>query len=175
MPEDARELLEFVYDESTDIPEGLDQSSLEADGENRAKKDNANFLQMKLANGYADSPQWDEEAHISTRLGEESHTLYLARWENNTLTPWINEGKYPWDLSSTKVNKSQLERLAENEDDVLQKAIKELRETTQLFDEFSFIVPLIPTNTTWKAEGITDDGKPVSISYDKQQGLELRY
>ncbi|MBV1928101.1 MAG: CRISPR-associated helicase Cas3', partial [Gammaproteobacteria bacterium] len=83
MPEDARALLEFVYDEGGEIPEGLDQSSLEAEGENRAKKDNANFLQMKLSSGYADSPQWDEEAHIATRLGEASHTLYLARWENN--------------------------------------------------------------------------------------------
>jgi len=175
MPEEARELLEFVYDDSGDIPDGLDQSSLEAEGENRAKKDNANFLQMKLASGYADSPQWDEEAHIATRLGEESHTLYLARWENNKLTPWLNEGKYPWDLSSVKASKSQIPALADNENKNLQDAIKQLREQTKLFDAFSFIVPLIPTNATWQAEGVTENGKPVNITYDKQQGLELRY
>ncbi len=175
MPEDARELLEFVYGEGGEIPVGLDQSSLEAEGENRAKKDNANFLQMKLASGYADSAQWDEEARIATRLGEESHTLYLARWENSQLTPWINEGKYPWDLSSVKANKSQISTLADSEDAGLQEAIKQLREQTKLFDAFSFIVPLIPINTTWQAEGLTDNGKPVTITYDKQQGLELRY
>ncbi len=175
MPEDARELLEFVYDEEGDIPAGLDQGSLEAEGEDRAKKDNANFLQMKLASGYADSPQWDEEAHIATRLGEESQTLYLARWENNQLAPWVNEGKYPWDLSSVKANKSQLAKLASLEDNDLQKAIKQLREQNKLFDEFSFIVPLIQTESIWQAKGMTDNSKPVAITYNKQQGLELRY
>ncbi|MBV1932821.1 MAG: CRISPR-associated helicase Cas3' [Porticoccaceae bacterium] len=175
MPDDARELLEFVYNPAGEIPEGLDQGSLEAEGEDRAKKDNANFLQMKLASGYADNPQWDEEARIATRLGEESHTLYLARWENNQLMPWINKGKYPWDLSSVKVNRPQLEKLAEIENTALQQALNELRAETKLFDEFSFIVPLIDTASTWQAKGMTDNNKPVTITYGKQQGLELRY
>ncbi|MBL4608232.1 MAG: CRISPR-associated helicase Cas3' [Pseudomonadales bacterium] len=175
MPEDARELLEFVYDEEGDIPSGLDQSSLEAEGENRAKKDNANFLQMRLASGYADSPQWDEEARIATRLGEESQTLYLARWEHDQLTPWVDEGKYPWDLSSVQVNQAQLSKLATIEDKALAQAIEQLRANTKVFNQYSFIVALTPSNGHWRASGLNEKGDNVQINYDKQQGLELRF
>ena len=177
MPGDARELLEFVYDESGDIPTGLDQSSLEAEGENKAKKDNANFLQMNLTSGYSHGPQWDEEARVATRLGEESHTLYLARWENNQLTPWINEDKYPWDLSSVKVNKAQLEKLVCNEDKALQDALTQLRDQTQVFDEFSFIVPLSQNTAhdlSWVSMGESGLGKKTLILYSEKQGLTLK-
>ncbi len=175
MPEDARELLEFVYDSDGEIPPGLQDANLAADGENHAKRDSAQYLQMQLSSGYVASPQWDEDVRIATRLGEESRTLYLARWENKQLTPWVNKGQYPWDLSSVKANKSQLEELALVDDNDLQKAIRQLREQNKLFDEFSFIVPLIQTESIWQAKGITDNSKPVAITYNAQQGLELRY
>ena len=175
MPEDARELLEYVYDSEGKIPPGLGDSNLAADGETRAKRDSAQYLQMQLASGYVASPQWDEDVRIATRLGEETQPLYLARWQQGELSPWINEGKYPWDLSSMQVNKNQIAKLADINDPLLVEQLKRLRETTNLFNEYSLIVPLTESEGVWRARATTDKGKPVALAYSPDLGLELQF
>lgn len=175
MPEDARTLLEFVYDSDGDIPLGLEEANLAADGENRAKRDNAQYLQMQLSSGYVTSSQWDEDVRIATRLGEETQPLYLARWQDGELSPWINEGKYPWDLSSVQVNKSQLAKLADIDDPLLAEKLEQLREQTKLFNEYSLILPLIETGGIWQAQALTDQGKAVTVHYSPELGFELLF
>jgi CRISPR-associated endonuclease/helicase Cas3 len=175
MPSDARELLEYVYNEGGEIPSGLMDTMLEMEGESISQKDAGIFASLRLESGYSGSERWDEEARIATRLGEETHTLYLARWGHDELIPWRNEGRYCWDLSSLRVNQQQLQELAPLDDTALQQALDQLREKENLFDEHSFILPLVFNDQCWKGSGLNGKGKPVSIIYDTKSGLELIY
>ncbi len=173
MPDDAREMLEFVYDDDGMIPKGLENSKIEVDGNTHAMHDAGKFASLRLEGGYRGGPLWDEEARIATRLGDESQTIYLARWQDGHLTPWASEGNYRWDLSSLRVSARQLHELAPMEDPALQKALDQLREREKRFDENSFIVPLVDEGGIWGAFGLAAKEQRVSLEYTCDLGLEI--
>ncbi|HGG60415.1 MAG TPA: CRISPR-associated helicase Cas3' [Gammaproteobacteria bacterium] len=173
MPEDARDLLEFVYDNGGDIPPDLMDAKTEVDGTAFSERGAGQFSSLWLDSGYRGNPQWDEEARIATRLGDENRTVYLARWEDEELRPWADEGRYRWDLSSLRVNVNQLSKLAPLEDTVLRESLDQLREHEKLFDEESFILPLVKDGHTWRAFGQDKSGQKVLVDYDPDVGLEI--
>ncbi|PID49826.1 MAG: CRISPR-associated helicase/endonuclease Cas3 [Proteobacteria bacterium] len=167
MPEDARAMLEYVYDETDSaIPAALQDTTQKAIGENTAKRDMGNFSSLKLKHGYDNSTQWDEEAHIATRLGEESHTIYLARWQENVLIPWVSEGRFRWELSSLNVSYRQLAKLASFENKALQNALQKLWEQEALFDEYSVILPLVMDEQgVWSCRAVNAKEALIQVSY----------
>lgn len=175
MPEDARTMLETVYgDEEDNLPELLASTTQKAIGEENAERDQGNFAVLSLEKGYKVSRQWDEEAKIATRLGDESQTIYLARWQDGVLSPWADKGRYHWDLSSLRVSVRQLETLAPIKDQELAAALQVLRNETKLFDEFSFILPLTPDQKgNWRGQGENQSGDPVWITYSQSHGLNI--
>ncbi len=175
MPNDARELLETVYDEEGEIPTGLLDTRVAVEGETLSARDAGQFATLKLKQGYRGSPLWDEDAHIATRLGDDSQTLYLARWENGKLQPWVNEDRYPWDLSSLRIRVGQLKALAPITEPALQQALEELIAREKLFDETSLIIPLRRKEQVWLAEGCNEKDQAVTIRYQPHSGLELEY
>ncbi len=173
MPEDARELLEYVYDPEGEIPVGLSDNDLKAEGERYSDQDMARDAALILEAGYSDSAKWNEEAHLKTRLGEDTRPLYLARWNGNVLTPWRDEGRYCWDLSSVSVSPRQLARVAEQEQPELKEALQGLREKEKLFDEYSLILPLQQQNKSWNGEALDENDRIVFVTYITESGLEL--
>ena len=173
MPDDARDLLETVYDNESTIPEGLDDSRTEVDGHTHAESDAGKFASLRMEGGYRSGPRWDEEARIATRLGDESRTIYLARWQDGQLTPWASDDRYPWDLSSLRVNARQLHELAPEKNQALQLTLEQLKESEKLFDNSSLIVPLVHNGDNWQATGKDEKGKNISIRYTPTTGLEL--
>lgn len=174
MPEDARELLEYVYDHGGECPEGLEDVALQMEGDTLGQKDAGAFASLRLESGYRGTDRWDEEARVATRLGEETHTVYLARWEDGKLAPWKEEGRYPWEKSSLRVNRMQLTRLAPVEDSHIQQALEDLRRDEKLFDEQSFILPLVKEGEGFKVLGEDEYGRVVEVFYDKLIGLEMK-
>lgn len=170
----ARDMLEFVYDDDEiDIPSGLDNRTAEAIGEAMSKVDAGDFASLKPELGYTNNAYWDEEARHMTRLGEESHTVYLARWENEILIPWIHEGNYRWDLSSARVNYQQLASLAPIEDERLINNLAALKEEEKMFDSDSFVLPLSNNGESWQGFGRDGEDRKVEILYSSQLGLEV--
>ena len=174
MPDDARDLLEPVYDDEGPIPAGLIDAKTEVDGETHAERDAGRFASLRFEGGYRGGPLWDEEARVATRLGDESRTIYLARWQDGRLEPWAREDRYSWDLSSLRVNANQFQELAPVDDPALQQALEELRESEKLFDDMSLIVPLVEQEGVWLAKGVADKGLEVEIQYSPETGLEIR-
>ena len=174
MPNDARDLLEPVYDDEGPVPAGLIDVKTDVDGETHAERDAGRFASLQLDAGYRRNQRWDEEARVATRLGDESRTIYLARWQDGRLTPWAREGLYLWDLSSLRVNANQFQELASADDPALQQALEELREREKLFDNNSLIVPLVEEEGAWLAKGVADKGLEVEIWYSSETGLEIR-
>ena len=174
MPENARDLLEPVYDHEGMIPAGLDDSKTEVDGMAHAERDAGKFASLRLEAGYRGGPLWDEEARIATRLGDESRTIYLARWKNGQLTPWVREDRYSWDLSSLRVNARQFQELGPVNDPVLQQALDHLRESEKLFDVSSVIVPLEEKEGIWSTQGVNESGQRMVLEYSEDTGFEIR-
>jgi CRISPR-associated endonuclease/helicase Cas3 len=110
MPEDARFLIEGVYGDEAQsgIPEGLQNKSWTAEGDSMAKNSLAGQNALSWDKGYRDVPEnrWFDEAVTPTRLGEDRTTVYLARWINGELVPWINEGLHRWQRSAVQVRRA---------------------------------------------------------------------
>jgi CRISPR-associated endonuclease/helicase Cas3 len=176
MPDDARELIEYVYSNTgNELPENLTDSHIAAEGNELSQRGMAGFNALKHELGYirdyrVETP-WDDEARFPTRLGEDTHAVYLARWENNQLSPWVNEGRFYWDMSSTNVNKGLLTGLAPLQNTELKQAVEKMRQDVLVFDEFSVIVPLQLVDGEWLAEGLNEKGYKMKISYSNSQGL----
>ncbi|MEZ5478743.1 MAG: CRISPR-associated helicase Cas3' [Thiolinea sp.] len=171
----ARAMLEFVYDDEADVPAGLERRTHEAIADRLSKSDAGDFAALKLESGYHKNHHWDEEARHVTRLGEETQTVYLARWENGVLSPWMDAERYRWDLSSVRVNHAQLAKAAAVGDVALQDALEQLRREEALFDENSVIIPLIfRAESGWTGSGMDAKERAVEICYDRTMGLQLQ-
>ncbi len=110
MPQDARRLIEGVYSEQAldDLPQGLLALSLDQQAEEMAKKGQGRMNRLNLEQGYDKANQsiWWDEASTPTRLGEETSMVYLARWQDDALKPWIDHGNHRWANSSLSIRKA---------------------------------------------------------------------
>ena len=181
MPDDARELIESVYSEpGEELLKNLTQltdSHIAVEGNELSQRGMASFNALKHELGYirdyrVETP-WDDEACFPTRLGEDTHTVYLARWENNQLSPWVNDDRFCWDMSSANINKGLLTGLAPLQNKELNQAVQKLRLEVQVFDDFSVIVPLQFSDGEWFAEGLNEKGDKIKICYSNSQGLMI--
>lgn len=111
MPADARHLVEGIYgaDPFDDIPEGLQRQALDADGTAKGQRSLARLKALHLEDGYRHDGPWLDEDIAPTRLGEPTTTLWLARWQDETLLPLHGDDpadQQAWHLSSVSVLQS---------------------------------------------------------------------
>lgn len=118
MPGRARHLIESVFGEHAEaaIPEGLQKRHLDQEGERSSRRAMAGFNRLDMNKGYvpAASHGWTEDVDIGTRLTEEpSVTVTLVRYDeaSDTLMPWVETGRMPWELSQLKVRESLARKL----------------------------------------------------------------
>jgi len=129
MPEDARELIEFVYSGEQDYPEVLEEASWNAEGEQASKKSLADMNALKLDKGYTyASGDWDEETRISTRLSEqETVPVALLVKANGKLLPYAGQSDYTWALSTVKIPESEWKKARQIIPDELKEEIEMLK------------------------------------------------
>lgn len=171
MPDDARRLIEGVYgDESEEVPEALQQASLDALGEWAAETGLANMNVLKLSTGYTLENAWDDEARIPTRLAEDSVTLFFAVVQEDGLVPLRNEGRFPWDLSSMNIPRKRISGISEKS--AMWQAVNALKSEEKRFCGESLIIPLTPLkDQRWCGEGVDSEGRAVKLIYDNEIGL----
>lgn len=122
VPDDLRDLIEHVYghDALDRIPGGLQESTLEALGEERAGASTAVWATIDYPAGYRPegfSSTWRDDVSTPTRLGEESVVVRLARAVSGTAAPYHPEGPNPWALSEVRVRLSSLRGWTPREDE----------------------------------------------------------
>jgi CRISPR-associated endonuclease/helicase Cas3 len=107
MPEDARQLIEGVFDAAATFPAALDANATRAEGNDLAARSQGGANVVKLTQGYArgDVIDWWSEARTPSRLGEASITVVLARWAGDRLLPWVEHASATaaWAYSSVRV------------------------------------------------------------------------
>lgn len=105
MPESARLLIEAVYGEDVEVPEGMKRSEEKALADHYSQRAIARQYEINITGGYnADSAElWGPEP--STRLGEMVVPLWLARDTPQGITPYA-QGDNAWEMSALRVRKS---------------------------------------------------------------------
>jgi len=177
MPEDARALIEGVYGETAidEIPDDLREVMFTAEGGRLADTSQANLNVLKLELGYQkeESNIWWDEAVTPTRLGEESLTVYLARWEGDALHPWARENDHQWARSAVTVRKALIAQEGSYEqipDEVLAAA----RETLPAKGKWGVLLPLLQQeNDLWQGNARNGRGAMVEVYYEKGRGLMM--
>jgi CRISPR-associated endonuclease/helicase Cas3 len=176
MPDDARAMLEYVYDDLGDVPEGLVDSEIEHIGSDMSRRDMGKFSALSFERGYTREVQWDDDSKVETRLGDESRTIYLARWSGGRLTPWCNEESFPWDMSSVRVRADQLASITPPSDNAQEALDLLISDTSKRFDEHTLILPLTTDkNGQWTCVGVAANNKPCEVLYSESTGLEILF
>lgn len=105
-PADVRRLVEAVYAGVEDAPSGLQRKERAAQGKHSAHVSLARQNLLGWTKGYTrTSGAWENDVRTPTRLGEETVTLRLGRWDDTALRPMCaaDEAWRAWALSEVRV------------------------------------------------------------------------
>ncbi|EOL8969548.1 CRISPR-associated helicase Cas3' [Cronobacter dublinensis] len=105
MPEAARLLIEAVYGEEIDVPEGMKRSEDAALADYYSQRAIASKYEISLNVGYSveSAELWGSD--VSTRIGELTTDLWLARETPQGITPYA-PGENAWEMSALRVRKT---------------------------------------------------------------------
>ena len=174
MPEDNRRLIENVYGADVGVPTGLQGQADDALATETADLGLARLNTLMLENGYCDelNSLWWDEAKTPTRLGDPTTTVWLARWRNNRLTPWIESGEFSWQQSSLSLRAAYVTEVHCPE--VIPSAIYEAcKATLPSNGQWGVLMPLIEVESGfWEAYGVTAANKTVLFRYNALTGME---
>lgn len=187
MPADARPLIEGVFGEPAQemIPEALQKASAESEGQDWAATNLAAANQLDLPVGYrrtghgewaadgdaipvAALDDWDGDA-ASTRIGEPTITIRLARFEGNVLRPW-HDDTHAWEASSLRVPARMIAEpvLSATEAGAMERAKEALPDRGR----WSILLPLQATSEACASAIVKDSGGRIrQWWYDSVRGL----
>lgn len=175
MPGDARNMVENVYSEEAqnNIPEPLLNRSFEAEGKERADASIARLNALTLEVGYTDfsTNRWWDEAKTPTRLGDETTTVYLSKWEEGTLKPWRNDTNHAWQLSAVSMRTYWIDtELADEE--ITQEHIEQCKADLPAGGKWGVLLPLSQSSDdNWCGKALNGQKEAVHFVYDKDFGL----
>lgn len=109
MPQSARLLIESVYGENVEMPEGFAKTKQQQEGKFYCDRAFAKQSLINFAPGY--SPESGDllPEKLSTRLAEESITLWLARIIGGNVSPYA-PGEHAWEMSVLRVRQGWWEK-----------------------------------------------------------------
>lgn len=179
MPNDARYLIEGVYgdDAEFDVPEKLELSAWEAEGTSKAKISLAtsNALRVDVAYGNQNNQHWWDESRTPTRLGDDTITVYLGRWQNGLISPWCDKSTNAWAYSSVSLQTHWVSQDSPSLKGISQEKIADCKLRLPAKGKWSVLVILQEiTKGEWQGSALNEEGKPVLISYSTQTGLEIK-
>lgn len=130
MPDDARQLIESVYEQDLEPPAGLQKGYHGAQGANLSKSSIANQNVLNLNEGYKrDSKMgWDNEVEVATRLSEDSVDIYLAYQQNEKIIPYSSHSEYAWEQSRISLRRAKWEKIKNQIPQLDQTSLEKLRQ-----------------------------------------------
>lgn len=130
MPDDARQLIEFVYKQNLEPPAGLQKGYYGAQGANLSKSSIANQSVLNLNAGYKrDSTNgWDNEVEVATRLSEDSVDIYLVYQQNEKIIPYCSNSEYAWEQSRISLRRAKWEKIKNQIPQLDQTSLEKLRQ-----------------------------------------------
>ncbi|NKI76096.1 CRISPR-associated helicase Cas3' [Dickeya sp. CFBP 2040] len=112
MPEEARLLIDSVYEPRIAAPAALEDGDYQAQGKQLGDRTVAAQSSLTFSLGYcmaAAQRGWSDDAELFTRAGEESQDIYLA-WradhDDALPQPYAGEGEFGWEKSRLSVRRN---------------------------------------------------------------------
>jgi CRISPR-associated endonuclease/helicase Cas3 len=152
MPEDARTLIEGVFDDYTEFPAALQHGANQATGLAFAAAGQAQMNGVKVDLGYVRGAiEWCSEAKAPSRLGEASMNVVLARWEADRLVPWCTHDnlRHAWAYSTVRVAERLIAKTAEPEESARKLAVEQALQTLPGKGQWAVLLPLESTHGEW--------------------------
>ncbi len=176
LPEGLRDVIEYVFDEDGDgasqIPETLHTQENKALGKKRAAGNQADWASLSLRSGYEMNGIWEEDIQATTRLGEETVLIRLAKWEGDRLSPWVTDTTHAWPLSEVSVRRFWVSQEAPVTDKKLRQQIQKLKATWPGKSEYYIVVPMIAIGDgVWVGHAVGQNKQPVTLRYSGVYGL----
>ncbi|HBZ4241579.1 CRISPR-associated helicase Cas3' [Klebsiella aerogenes] len=109
MPQSARLLIESVYGEDVDMPEGFAKTEQLQEGKYYCDRAFAKQNIINFAPGYSPESSGFLPEKLSTRLAEESVSLWLAKIVDGAVKPYA-PGDHAWEMSVLRVRQGWWEK-----------------------------------------------------------------
>ncbi len=178
LPDHARKLMEYVYGPDALAPEGLQGSSLEAEGRQRSERTLASSNTLSLATGY-DGDNWWDEVRTPTRLGEDTTTIRLGVYRDGQLQPISKKALVPWAFSEVRLSARKVDfnnnktGSASLYGEDVQAALTEA--TARMTDEAKWcvVVPMLAEGPAWVGKVLDSNGTVRALHYDSDRGLRV--
>ncbi len=170
-----RDLIEPVFGETAiETPAALEPISVQAAGARQAKRDVAHLNLLRYERFDRQGGAWDSDIRTPTRLGEETVTLRLARWDGQTLTPWSHAETEDraWRLSEISVPRRWLTETLPPSPEAAQ-AVRAAQAKWPDRYEPPMALALVAADApnTWLGGWTSPDGAPREVRYSLGQGL----
>lgn len=174
MPDDAREMIEWVYgkESETAIPKELLLAEDQTMGKDMADRSLASLNSLKLDDGYRSTmSNWEEDAFAPTRLGKPTVTVRLARLNGKQLVPWFSENTgHDWELSQLSIRESQI---AGEDPNYLPELVASAREVMPDGGRYCVVIPMKENGDTWRGQALNSQDQTVDVIYNSLMGLEI--
>ncbi|MCD4771764.1 CRISPR-associated helicase Cas3' [archaeon] len=177
MPDDARDFIEGVFgsDARNDVPEALRDRDDEAEGENMAAISMAKLNRLLPVKGYgATVSQWLDDTKTPTRMGDLTTNVRLARWDGETVIPWVENEKYAWDLSQVSISQRKIKDMVTYYG-ALKAGIEQAMGLMPDKGKWAVIIPLSEANEgQWRGDAINERGEGIQVIYNSITGLSIQ-
>lgn len=177
MPGDARRVIEAVYGETVETPEGLARIAQHAEGNDDSEASQGQQNSIKLDEGYTRGPiDWWAEAATPSRLGEPTTEVVLARWDGDRLRPWAahDQPRAAWAYSTLRVAQRLIAKTDVPADPHRRQALQRVLDDLPGHGRWSVVLALEWSGGAWTGAALAGpEGKEVlkAWRYDARLGL----
>ncbi len=172
----ARDLIESVYGETgyDQTPAPLQTITAAAEGACHADRGTARGNLLSFEQGYDPTglhwPDEDEHADITTRLGEKTVRLRLAKIVEDQLIAWATaDPGIAWPLSELTVAR----RLVAGESPREAARIERARQSMPDAGRYCLIVPLEQSGAEWRGWALNQQDEDIRVIYSPTAGLRI--
>jgi len=177
MPDDARDFIEGVFgsDARNNVPEALRDRDEEAKGDDMAAISMAKLNRLLPVKGYgATVSQWLDDTKTPTRMGDLTTNVRLARWNGETVIPWVVSEKYAWDLSQVSISQRKIKDMV-TYDGALKAGLEQAMDFMPDKGKWAVIIPLSEANEgQWHGNAINERGENIQVLYNSITGLSIQ-
>jgi CRISPR-associated endonuclease/helicase Cas3 len=174
-----RDLIEAVYGEAVSeaIPAGLRRRTDRAEGERLSHRSMAKLNGLDLSRGLTFAAgAWESDTRTPTRLGEETRTVRLARWDGSAIRPWVADAdpRRGWRMSEISLRAARVAEAILPETACGSAIEAEVARWPERRFDPPLVLPLVDDKSgAWV--GVVKDarGRVVGVAYDGRDGLRF--
>jgi len=176
LPRDARLMIETAYGENSfsGVPIGLQKSSDAQEGACYSERTLAHQNSLSFDLGYDPTstvwPDEDSYTDITTRLGEKTVRLRLAKISGDRLISWATTGSsIDWPLSELTVARYLIAKESPRHAGLIEQARKNMMDEGR----YCLIVPLEQGEKDWRGWAVNTSGEEIRVIYSEVAGLRI--